>query len=229
MFLMSTFCLFDRRGSSLNFPPRMDAKVNAEKTDLLLGKPGGLFAVWDHIVPHHYRKRLVPERSNQAEHHKHNYLHSWYLPGEWSQDSGLSKTRFHRGFKRRMLPESHVLRDTIADAAFSKFNANTAARIANYHSNSRNVITSVGVHDLPRLGRRTDLESQFSTNRECLAKKRVAECSARFHGPPRTMTAPIFHPCESLLVTKSMSKHNRARSVGVLDNFTHTQLPLLPL
>ena len=208
-------------------PMMIDAGYNASRTDILRNKPGGLFAVWDHVVPRQYKKRLFPGRSHTAEHHKFNYLHHAGYDSSWSIDSGLNKTRFHRGFKRRILPRSHIEREEIANSTYANYLAKVHCSIENWRSHPRNLLHGVGLPIEKCQGVRTSFEasSLFESNRLSLDRRRITESEAHFHIPhfKRSYSAP---KCESVISGNGTRSSNRTESVGILDNFTHTQAPL---
>ena len=214
-------------------PEPIDSLVNASRTDLLGNRPGGLFSVWDHVVPRQYRKRLYPGRSHTAAHQEFNYLRSTRVePGginEAGTISNLDETKFHRGFKRRLIPESSHLREAIAEATFKRYNARVAASIIAHQAQPRDVLSCIGFPKAMPYGRRACSANsvELDGGRKWLEKRRLAESVGRYHGAPltRATSAPSFR-FESLLVTNRRCQFNRVQSVGVYDNFKHTQLPM---
>jgi hypothetical protein len=207
----------------------LDPLVNAQKVDLLGGKQGGLFSVWDNIRTPVRRKRLFPERSNEQENRKHDFLKSSAGVSETNSifrpSSSIYETKFNRGFHRRPVPQRDSLRFEIDSRAWERFNHRKDQAAAGYDANRRDLINGFGLPPDRPYGRRRGpgMMSQFDSARTKESMKRNVDGQGRFFMErPKRESRSV--PCETVLVGLSGEKRiNRIQSVGVFDNFAHTQ------
>ena len=209
----------------------IDPLMNAARVDLLGGKSGGLFACWDSLPIPPRGKRAVPAYSDN--HPSSNDLLrsstsccetvSYFRPV-----SSVTETIFHRGFQRRLFPGKDEERCRIDNQAWERFNQRTAEAIQSYVENPRNLVTGQGVPDVhvPRKKNCGKLSSIFESDRAKECYKRNINNEGRFF-MPRPVRSLSAKPCETVIVGfPGARKANRAASVGIFDNFSHTQAPL---
>ena len=208
------------------------ASENAAKVDLLAGKSGGLFHRWAQVRLTRNRKRMVQGGSNRAEHYAYDYLRPITThTDEYSvfhPKPSLSETRFHRGFHRRRLPDCDEPRQKIDDFAWNRFNKRTADAISKHLENKTDIISGTGVPSPRPAGLRVGIDpaSLCLSSREREDHRRNYGSCGRFFVSNGQRTAPEV-PCESVIIGFTGGRRrNRATSVGVLDNFAHTQRPL---
>jgi hypothetical protein len=209
----------------------IDPVVNASKVDLLAGKAGGLFARWDNKPIPPRGKRAVASYSD-AHRSCNDIFCSPFNEGErvscFRPISSLSETLFHRGFHRRLFPKQDENRFAIENRAFERFNERTADAINAYERTRRNILTGEGLQPshLPKKIDGTNVSPIFDLERAKESYKRNINNGGRFfmERPGRSFSAS---PCETVLIGVTGSrKRNRATSVGIFDNFTHTQYKL---
>lgn len=212
----------------------LDPIENASKCDLLAGKDGGLFSRWDHIRTPQCRKRIIPGRSYTSACDSWDYLKPTTVTDTdvsvFHPVSSVYETKFHRGFSRRMFPQQGYERSRIENEGFDRYNRQISAKIETFMSNPRNLITGTGQPVSRPYGKRAGdyLVSPFRESRRMESRKRVATSSCRFHEHEIPDPRAILRvSCESVVLGCAKGRRrNRARSVGIYDNFTHTQLPL---
>ena len=210
----------------------IDAIENARKVDLLAGKLGGLFNRWANIKSPRNRKSMIVGYSDRAEYRVHDYLKpsGTVISPDFRPRSSLSETKFHRGFMRKSFPEHGLERHEIDERAWLRFNEKTAEAIATYQAHHFNLITGAGIPEPRARGRKAghSLVQQFDSDRLREATRRVVNGEGRFFVNRRSNPAPSF-PCQSVILGYyGDRKRARTTSVGIFDNFSHTQKPLDP-
>jgi hypothetical protein len=210
----------------------LDALENAVRVELQPDCSRGILPRWDSIKPRHSNKRLAPPNSGANETRVSTILtigKSDIAPTSVLRPiASVSETRFHRGFYRRMLPDRDLLRAEIDENAFQGFHTRVSSNLAEYIIGRKNLITGEGLKTERARGirRGPHMVSIFSDSRSEENHRRVRNSEGRFHEPGPSFSKPEVH-CESVLVGfTGARKRQRARSVGVWDNFSHTQEPL---
>lgn len=209
----------------------IDAVENARRVDLLNGKSGGLLDRWAHLKSPRTRKSMVVGFSDRAEYRIHDFLKPSAPNNEtvFRPRSSLSETKFHRGFTRKSFPNHGSERYDIDERAWLRFNQRTAEAIAAYQAHKSNLITGDNIYEARARGRKTghSLAHQFDADRLREAARRIVNSDGRFFANPRSPeTAPNF-ACKSVILGYfGERKRARTTSVGIFDNFTHTQKPM---
>ena len=137
--------------------------------------------------------------------------------------ASVMETRFHRGFFRRMLPNRDHLRHSISELSLLKYQGHMEKQISEYPSRKRNLITGQGLRaDAPQ-GLRCLPQSVFKLPRAAENYRRVRNGPGRFHVEGSPLVAPSVE-CESVLIGfAGRRKRHRVHSLGIFDNFSHTQ------
>ena len=142
----------------------------------------------------------------------------------------IYETKFHRGFHRRRSCDHVAERAKIDNEAFQRFNSRVNSAISSYMQSKRNVVTGEGLRELAPKGRKSgaNVLGRFDPERVTEARKRVLGSDFRFFtdwGFPRSSAHAA--PCQTMLVGYPAGrKRNRTASLGIFDNFEHTQAPL---
>lgn len=143
----------------------------------------------------------------------------------------IYETKFHRGFQRRRSCDHASERAIIDDFAFERFNERTRSAVTQYLETKRNAVTGEGYGEIASKGKRSgnNANADFLAERGKESRKRVRGSACRFFSDWNTAreTAPAVK-CQSLLVGDAAGrKRNRTASLGIFDNFRHTQAPLM--
>lgn len=211
----------------------LDPLENAGKVDLLAGKSGGLFSIWDKIKVRPCHKRLVCDFSRRSENVNHDFLKSSSGPVEtesvFRPVPSIYETRFHRGFHRRLFPNHDKDRFEIDDRAWRRYERRNDEAARSYEANRRNIVTGLGLPAQKSIGLRRgeSLTSMFDSARSREGIKRNVGGDGRFFvqvaKPKRSVV-----PCETVVIGyQGDRKRNRAASLGIFDNFSHTQASLV--
>ena len=143
--------------------------------------------------------------------------------------SSVYETRFHRGFHRRLFPDHAKERSEIDDRAWQRYMRRTNDVTRSHEANRRNIVTGAGLPPYKPCGKRRggSLTAVFDGPRSREGMKRNVSGEGRFFvqlsHPKRTAV-----PCETVLIGyQGDRKRNRAASVGIFDNFSHTQASLV--
>ena len=145
--------------------------------------------------------------------------------------SSLSETKFHRGFRRRVFPQADAERNRLIDDAWSRHEFRMQRAASRARSREENIINGPLIREQPRCRKRILGPHTFDDTREILAAKRISDSSFRFYSPP-TQLPPrldIDARAASAIIGYRVHPRNRTRSVGIYDNFSHTQLELDPV
>lgn len=145
--------------------------------------------------------------------------------------SSLKETKFHRGFHRRMLPHADDIRNKILDDAWLCHEARIARATEAARSRKENIVYGPVIREQPRSRKRMLGPHTFDESRKVEAQKRITDSSFRFFSPTNGEPKPlIVDPrAASAIIGYHTNPRNRTRSVGIYDNFSHTQLQLDPV
>jgi|LauGreDrversion4_2_1035121.scaffolds.fasta_scaffold34062_2 hypothetical protein len=142
--------------------------------------------------------------------------------------SSLKETKFHRGFHRRMLPKADASRNHIIEESWERTEFRHRRAIERARSRHENIINGPLVREQPHSRKRMLGPHTFDDSRKIEAERRISDSSFRFYSPvPDIKRTPTIDPrSASAIIGFYTNPRNRTRSVGVYDNFTHTQLNL---
>lgn len=206
----------------------IDPLQNALRADLLAGKPDGLFSCWDKLKPQISRKRHGPMSCCDGSDFLKQTSTSSDDDSVFRPVASVSETRFHRGFYRRMRPDKDNARNAINETMFQRFHQGSEARTAAYLRDRHNTVTGVGcLSDRPSgIRRGPQMVSVFDESRRQENYRRVRTSEGRFHESGYPLVKANVD-CESVLLGfPGGRKRQRAQSVGIFDNFAHTQQAL---
>ena len=142
----------------------------------------------------------------------------------------LYETKFHRGFQRRRSCDHEHQRADISIQAFKRYNQRVETSIAAFNASKCNTITGEGYPEPVARGKRSGERALLSYEGERVReyKRRVIGSNYRFFSDwIRPQTSPRVTKCESVIIGSDIGrKRNRTTSLGIFDNFQHTQEPL---
>jgi len=144
--------------------------------------------------------------------------------------SSLKETKFHRGFRRRMLPHADDSRNKIVDDAWTCHEEKARRSIEIAHARKENIVLGPVIREQPRSHKRMLGPHTFDETREVEALKRISDSSFRFFSPVNDVSRSVAvdSRAASAIIGYHTNARNRTRSVGIYDNFSHTQLELDP-
>jgi len=142
--------------------------------------------------------------------------------------SSLKETKFHRGFNRRMLPNADDCRNKILDNAWKSHDDKRLRAADAARSRKENIVYGPVIREQPRSRKRMLGPHTFDESRKVEALKRMSDSSFRFFSPvsDQSRSVSIDPRSASAIIGYHANPRNRTRSVGMYDNFSHTQLQL---
>ena len=145
--------------------------------------------------------------------------------------SSLKETRFHRGFCRRMLPNADENRNKIVQEAWMCHEKRAVHAAEAARARKENIVNGPVVREQPRSRKRMLGPHTFDETRKVEAQKRMSDSQFRFFSPVTDSARSISIDPRSASAIIGFHTHprNRTRSVGIYDNFSHTQLQLDPV